>query len=152
VNNYADVEHYLRVVVVGYPISGIEKIRVRCEDRITLDGTLSAIDTYGDRSKVIDNPFVQSPSLARVLGFSLLDWLKYEHSRVATQVRFNDRLGILEPCLVRAAGGNFDEESELWLCHGITYSLVRGTSGMSSVTYMLADMEESPSLPAPASS
>ncbi|MHA2069898.1 MAG: hypothetical protein ACXABY_36505, partial [Candidatus Thorarchaeota archaeon] len=49
VNNYASIEHFLQVLVVGYPISSIERVRVKCEDRITLDGSLSAIDEFGDR-------------------------------------------------------------------------------------------------------
>ena len=81
------------------------------------------------------------------MGYGLLDWLKNEHSMVPLQDKFNDELSLLEPCLIRAAYGNFDETTELWIVAGITYSLVSGEAGMSSTTYLLADMQESPSAP-----
>jgi hypothetical protein len=152
VNNYAGIEHYLQVLVVGFPISGIERVRVKCEDRITLDGTLSSIDELGERTHTIRNNFIQSVGMARMIGYSLLDWLKTEHSQVTVRDKFNDRLSLLEPCLVRAAYGNFDEETELWMVSEIHYSLVNGDSDMSSTTYLLVDMRESPSAPPAGSS
>lgn len=152
VNNYADIEHFLQVLVVGYPISGIERVKVKCEDMITLDGSLSSVDDKGERTMLLNNPFIQSMGLARTVGFALLDWLKTEHSDVSLQDKFSDELSILEPCLIRAAYGNFDEEAELWLVGGITHSLVKGDSELSTTTYLLVDMDKSPSAPPAASS
>ena len=147
VNNYAEIEHFLQILAVGYPISAVERVKVVCEDMITLDGTLSSIDVQGERTLTLDNPYIQSVGIAKTVGYGMLDWLKDEHSMVPLQDKFNDELSLLEPCLIRAAYGNFDEETELWIVAGITYSLVSGEAGMSSTTYLLADMQESPSAP-----
>jgi hypothetical protein len=147
VNNYASIEHFLQVLVVGFPISGLERVKVICEDMITLDGSLSSVDEMGERNMQLDNRFIQSVGIARTVGYGLLDWLKTEHSEVPVRDKFNDEVSILEPCLVRANYGNFDEELELWLVSAIHYSLVKGDSGMSSTTYSLVDMNSSPSAP-----
>ena len=147
VNNFAEIEHFLQVLAVGYPISAVERVKVVCEDMITLDGEQSSIDIRGERTLKLDNPFIQSIGIARTLGYAQLDWLKDEHSMVPLRDKFNDELLLLEPCLIRAAYGNFDDTTELWIVAGITYSLVSGEAGMSSTTYLLADMRESPSAP-----
>ena len=147
VNNSASIEHFLQVTASGYPISAIEYIKVKCADMITLDGALSSVDMLGERTKNLQNPFIQSAGMARTVGYGLLDWLKAEHSEVSIQDKFNDQLDILEPCLIRSTYGNFDDETELWLVSGITYSLVNGDSGMSSTTYSLVDVVPSPSAP-----
>jgi len=147
VNNAASIEHFLQITASGYPISAIEKIKVKCADMITLDGSLSSVDMLGERTMNLNNPFIQSVGLARTVGYGLLDWLKAEHSEVSIRDKFNDQLDILDPCLVRSTYGNFDDTTELWLVSGITYTLVDGESGMSSTTYTLVDVVPSPSAP-----
>jgi hypothetical protein len=148
VYNYATEANYIRFTVVGYPIADIERVQVKTEERIRLDGAISAIEARGQRPLEISNPFCQSVATGRTIGFQLMDWAKEFHSETPLVSKFNPFLELLQVCLISSDYGNYDETSELWLIDGITHVVHDGDSGQSVTQVYPLDIPTNPSLPA----
>jgi hypothetical protein len=147
VRNYATVENYLKLIVTGYPISTSQIVKVSCEDRIRLDSNVSSMEEQGMKPMNLDNAYIQSISMAKNIGYGLLDWLKYPHTQTQVVGKFDDSIELLDVVLIQSDFGHFSKIDELWLVVGISHTISDGKRDFSNTALSLIDIPDNPSKP-----
>jgi hypothetical protein len=144
--NYATVENYLKLIVTGYPISTSQIVKVSCEDRIRLDSSVSSMEEQGMKPLSLANAYIQSISMAKNIGYGLLDWLKYPHTQTQVVGKFDDSIELLDVIMIQSDYGHFSQ-NELWLVVGISHTITDGKREVSNTALSLIDIPDNPSKP-----
>lgn len=146
-NNHSSSENFLRVTVIGYPITTSEIISVKCQDNIRLDSSISSMEQQGVKPFRVENQFIQSVAMGKTIGYSIIDWTKYSHVTVPIVAKFRDDVNLLDVVQIKSDYGNFVQADELWLVTSIHHSIRDGLKEMSTTQIGVIDVPDNPSQP-----